>query len=140
MAGPETTSSASAWIHAVAGLRQLRPRFLTVHRYSLSICWARNSPFYPRISSLLAPELEDTLRTNPAHAAELAEELHAADLAELIDGLGDETGAKMVAALPVPAAAAALDAMDPLRRVQIFGQLDRELAATIADAMSAWAA
>ena len=45
-----------------------------------------------RISSLLAPELEETLRTNPAHAAELAEELHAADLAELIDGLGRRDG------------------------------------------------
>jgi hypothetical protein len=52
--GPETTSPASAWLDAVAGLRQLRPRFLTVHRYPLSTCWARNSPFYPRISSLLA--------------------------------------------------------------------------------------
>ena len=71
-----------------------------------------------RISSLLAPELEETLRTNPAHAAELAEELHAADLAELIDGLADELAAMMVAALPVPAAAAALDAMDPQRRVR----------------------
>ncbi len=90
-----------------------------------------------RISSLLAPELEETLRTNPAHAAELAEELHAVDLAELIDGLGDESAVKMVAALPIPAAAAALDAMDSQRRVKIFGQLDRALAATIADQMSA---
>src|SRR5438270_479305 len=44
---------------------------------------------------------------------------------------------KMVAALPVTAAAAALDAMDAKRRVQIFSQLDRALAAVIADAMSA---
>jgi hypothetical protein len=54
LAGPETTSPSSAWMHAVAGLRQFRPRFLTVHRYPLSTCWARNSPFYPRISALLA--------------------------------------------------------------------------------------
>jgi magnesium transporter len=89
-----------------------------------------------RLSTLLAPDLEETLRTNPAHAAELAEELHAADLAELIDGLGDESAAKMLAALPVRPAAAALDAMGPQRRVQLFGQLDRALAAVIADAMS----
>jgi magnesium transporter len=37
-----------------------------------------------RLSTLLAPDLEETLRSNPAHAADLAEELHAADLAELI--------------------------------------------------------
>ena len=52
--GPETTGPASAWIHAVAGLGSLGPRSLTVHRYPLSACWAQNSPFYPRISSLLA--------------------------------------------------------------------------------------
>ena len=90
-----------------------------------------------RLSTLLAPDLEETLRTNPAHAAELAEELHAADLAELIDGLANETAAKMLAALPVRSAASVLDVMDPQRRVQIFEQLDRALAATIADAMSA---
>ena len=87
-----------------------------------------------RISSLLGPELEETLRTNPAHAAELAEELHAADLAEVIGGLADEPAGKMVAALPIPAAASALDAMDSQRRVEIFALLDRALAATIADA------
>ena len=43
-----------------------------------------------RSSTLLAPELAETLRTSPEHAAELAEELHAVDLAELIDGLSDE--------------------------------------------------
>jgi magnesium transporter len=90
-----------------------------------------------RLSSLLGPDLEETLRTNPAHAAELADELHAVDLAELIDGLKDEQAAQMVAALPVVSAAAALDAMERLRRVQIFQQLDRALAAVIADAMSA---
>jgi magnesium transporter len=90
-----------------------------------------------RLSTLLAPDLEETLRTNPAHAAELAEELHAVDLAELIDGLANETAGKMLAALPIRAAASVLDVMDPQRRVQIFEQLDRALAATIADGMSA---
>ena len=90
-----------------------------------------------RLSTLLGPDLEETLRTNPAHAAELADELHAVDLAELIEGLADEQAAKMVAALPLPSAAAALDAMERQRRVQIFEQLDRALAAVIADAMSA---
>jgi hypothetical protein len=39
-----------------------------------------------RLASLLAPDLEETLKSNPLHAAELAEELHAADLAEVIEG------------------------------------------------------
>ena len=53
LAGPEATSPAPAWLDAVTGLGRLGPRVLTVHRYPFSSCWARNSPFYPRISSLL---------------------------------------------------------------------------------------
>jgi magnesium transporter len=90
-----------------------------------------------RLSSLLAPDLEETLRSNPAHAAELADELHAADLAELIAALGDEPAAKMLAALPIASAAAALDAMDHLRRSEIVERLERALGARIAAAMSA---
>jgi magnesium transporter len=90
-----------------------------------------------RLSTLLAPDLEETLRTNPANAAELAEELHAVDLAELIDGLADEQGVLMLAALPTAASAAALDAMDHARRAQLFEKVDRGLAARIAGAMSA---
>ncbi|HVR61343.1 MAG TPA: magnesium transporter [Polyangia bacterium] len=90
-----------------------------------------------RVSSLLRPDLEETLRTNPAHAAELADELHASDLAELIVDLDDQQAALMLAALPVPQAAATLDVMDHGRRQQIFSLLDRALAAHIADAMSA---
>src|SRR4051812_18407858 len=90
-----------------------------------------------RLSTLLAPDLEETLRTNPAHAAELAEELHAVDLAELLDGLADEQAVLLLAALPITAAAAALDVMDHVRREQLFAKVDRGLAARIADSMSA---
>jgi magnesium transporter len=90
-----------------------------------------------RLSTLLAPDLEETLRTNPAHAAELAEELHAVDLAELVDGLADEQAVLLMAALPINAAAAALDVMDHVRRAQLFEKMDRGLAARIADSMSA---
>lgn len=90
-----------------------------------------------RLSTLLAPDLEETLRTNPAHAAEIAEELHAVDLAELLDGLADEQAVLLTAALPIPASAAALDVMGHVRREQLFERMDRGLAARIADAMSA---
>src|SRR5215471_5710125 len=90
-----------------------------------------------RLSTLLAPDLEETLRTNPAHAAELAEELHAVDLAELLDGLADEQAVLLTAALPIPASAAALDVMVLVRREQLFEKIDRGLAARIAGFMSA---
>lgn len=90
-----------------------------------------------RLASLLAPDLEETLRSNPAHAAELAEELHAADLADVIEGLTDETAVTMLASLPPTAAASALDAMDKVRRVDLFGKIERGLAARLAELMSA---
>jgi magnesium transporter len=89
-----------------------------------------------RLSNLLAPDLEETLKHDPAQAALLAEELHAADLAELIDGLPDDPAVLMLAVLPESNAAAALDAIKGARRADLFQRLDRSKAARIADAMS----
>jgi magnesium transporter len=90
-----------------------------------------------RLSTLLAPDLAETLRSSPEHAIALAEELHAVDLADLIFGLSDEQAVLLVSALPVPQAAAAFDALDHERRQQLFEKLERSQAAKIADAMSA---
>jgi magnesium transporter len=90
-----------------------------------------------RLSNLLAPDLVETLKQDPAQAAELAEELHAADLAELIDGLPDESAVLMLDALPEHHAAAALDAIKGSRRADLFQRLDRSKAARVADGMSA---
>jgi magnesium transporter len=90
-----------------------------------------------RLSTLLAPDLAETLKTSPEHAIALAEELHAVDLADLIFGLSDEQAVLLVAALPIAQAAAAFDAMDHDRRVQLFEKLERSWAARVADAMSA---
>lgn len=90
-----------------------------------------------RLSNLLAPDLVETLKQDPAQAAELADELHAADLAELIDGLPDESAVLMLDALPEHNAAAVLDAIKGSRRVELFQRLDRPKAARIADGMSA---
>jgi len=90
-----------------------------------------------QISKLLAPDLEETLRLDPAQAAELAEELHDADLAELIDGLPDELAVVMLGTLAETQAAAVLDVMGATRRAELFERLDRAKAARIADGMSA---
>ena len=90
-----------------------------------------------QISKLLAPELEETLRQDPAQAAELAEELHDADLAELIDGLPDELAVVMLGTLAESQAAAVLDVMQAARRAELFERLERAKAARIADGMSA---
>ncbi len=90
-----------------------------------------------RLANLLAPDLEESLRANPAYAAELAEELHAADLADVIEGLTPETALTMIQALPQTVAAGALDAMHIGRRVDLVEALDRALAAQLTAAMSA---
>ena len=89
-----------------------------------------------QISNLLVPDLEETLRQDPAQAAELAEELHDADLAELIDGLPDDLGVIMLGTLPETQAAAVLDAMEAGRRAELVERLDRAKAARIADSMA----
>jgi magnesium transporter len=89
-----------------------------------------------RLSNLLAPDLEETLKHDPAQAAELAEELHTSDLAELIDGLPDESSIALLGALPEATAAAALDAIHGARRADLFQGVERARAARIADAMS----
>jgi magnesium transporter len=90
-----------------------------------------------RVSNLLVPELEEAIQRDPALAAELAEELRAADLAELIDGLSHQAGVLMLGVLPETVAATVLDALDGSRRAQLFEHLERSKAARIADGMSA---
>lgn len=90
-----------------------------------------------RLSTLLAPDLAETLKTNPESAVALAEELHAVDLADVILGLSDEQSVVLVAALPVAQSAGAFDVMAADSRVRLFEKVERSLAARIADAMSA---
>jgi magnesium transporter len=90
-----------------------------------------------RLSTLLAPDLAETLKTNPESAVALAEELHAVDLADVILGLSEEQSVVLVAALPVAQSAGAFDVMAADSRVRLFEKLERALAARIADAMSA---
>jgi magnesium transporter len=90
-----------------------------------------------RLASLLAPDLEETLKSNPLHAAELAEELHAADLAEVIEGLTDETAVAMLNALPPAVSASALDAMNHGKRAELFQRLERPFAVQLTELMSA---
>src|SRR5205823_6486034 len=95
-----------------------------------------NYPRNMRVASLLAPDVEEILRTDPALVAELVEELHPADLADVVSALSDELAALMLGGLPIDAAAATLDSSDRTRRVEIFRTLDPGLAARLANKMS----
>lgn len=90
-----------------------------------------------RLASLLGPDLDEELLTDPAQLAELADELHAADLSELIAELEDGPAIKLLTNLPRDAVAEALDSMEPGRRAELVQQIDRTVAAELADLMSA---
>jgi hypothetical protein len=72
LAGPESASVANGWTHALDGLRRSGLSLLTVHRYPFSLCWAADSPLFPRLSSLLdesaSAGLADGLRSAIAYA------------------------------------------------------------------------
>lgn len=90
-----------------------------------------------RLASLLGPDLDEDLLTDPVQLAELVEELHAADLSELIVELDDGPALKLIANLPREAVAEAFDTMEPGRRAELIVKVDRGIAAELADLMSA---
>jgi hypothetical protein len=50
---PDITYPLPDWMSAVGGLGSLRPRYLAIHMYGSSICWAPTSPLWPTIPRLL---------------------------------------------------------------------------------------
>lgn len=90
-----------------------------------------------RLASLLGPNLDEDLLASPEELAEILEEIHAADLSELIAELEDPPAIKLLANLPREAVAEALDFMEHGRRAELVEQLDRSVAAELADLMSA---
>jgi magnesium transporter len=89
-----------------------------------------------RVAPLLAPDVEEILRTDPAQVAELAEELHVADLADVLGALTDDYAVRMLASLPLDVAAGALDSLDLPRRIELFRALEPALAARLSNRMS----
>src|ERR1041384_5583173 len=89
-----------------------------------------------RLAPLLVPDVEEILRTDPAQVAALVEELHTADLADVLGALGDDHAQRMLSVLPLEVSVATLDALELGRRVEIFRALDPALAARFANRMS----
>jgi hypothetical protein len=50
---PDITYPLPDWMTAVTGLGKLAPRYIAIHMYGSSICWAPTSPLYPTIPRLL---------------------------------------------------------------------------------------
>jgi magnesium transporter len=89
---------------------------------------------------LLLPEVTEALRENPADLIELTEELHAADLADIVGALEPELAHKLLTVLPIEIAARMLEACDEEQRLVLFETLARDAmnaAVSITDEMAA---
>ena len=88
---------------------------------------------------LLRPEVTDTLRRQPRAVVALAEELHPADLADLVGELEPALAQQMLAVLPVDVAARLLEACNEEVRLGLFQVLAEQAqpqAAAVTDAMA----
>jgi len=69
---------------------------------------------------LLLPEVIQALRSEPDQLLELAQELHPADLADLVAALEPELAQKWIQNLPTDVSARLLEASDEATRVELF--------------------
>jgi hypothetical protein len=53
LGAPDITYPLPDWMTAVSGLGPLGPRYIAIHMYGSSICWAPTSPLWPTIPRLL---------------------------------------------------------------------------------------
>jgi hypothetical protein len=53
LGAPDITYPLPDWMTAVTGLGRLAPRYIAIHMYGSSICWAPTSPLWPTIPRLL---------------------------------------------------------------------------------------
>jgi magnesium transporter len=88
---------------------------------------------------LILPEVREALRTDPRQLAELIEELHPADLADLTVALEPELAQKLLRVMPVSAAARLLEQLRDEQRSELFAAFSAEepdRAAAITDEMA----
>jgi magnesium transporter len=69
---------------------------------------------------LLLPDVSEALRTDPQLVVDLTEELHPADLADLVAELDHALALKLIRVLPVDKGADILEQLDPDKRTQII--------------------
>ena len=87
-------------------------------------------------SGLLFPEVLDILKSDPSELNELTEELHPADLADMVGRLEEEDVLVFFGALPVDRAADVAEYVEDSLRASLVTSLDPDRAARIVAAMN----
>jgi magnesium transporter len=90
-----------------------------------------------RVSNLLVPDIGELLHSDPDAIKDFAEEIHPADLADLIEQLPEDDRVILVRHLTDAQARAVLDEIELSRRAQLFAKLPPDRAAHLANRMSA---
>jgi len=85
----------------------------------------------PSVAALLTPDILDLLETEPGSVAAETEDLHPADLADVAEQIPRSQVPVLLAALPVPRAAAVLEYLDEELRTELLEQMSPEQAATL---------
>ncbi|MCS6798295.1 MAG: magnesium transporter [Myxococcota bacterium] len=89
-----------------------------------------------RLGTLLGPDLRETLATDPSAVAAALEELHAEDIAEIVEELDDATARALLRVLPAGVAAEVVGRLPAERQVSIVTALDDDRAAEIVAEMA----
>jgi magnesium transporter len=92
--------------------------------------------FESQASGLLLPEIRDILKNNPQELDDATQELHPADLADMVTRLEEEEIPLFFSALPVDRAADVAEYVEDTLRSRLVTALDPERAARILAAMN----
>ena len=88
------------------------------------------------LAALVAPDILDLLETDPRSIAAETEELHAADLADVAELIDRALVPQLLAALPVPRAAAVLEYLGEELRSELLETMEPEQAAALIAGMT----
>ncbi len=88
------------------------------------------------LAALLAPDILDLLETEPGSVAAETEDLHPADLADVVEALPPSQIPVLLAALPAPRAAAVLEYLAEDLRTDLLEHMSAEQAAGLVAAMT----
>lgn len=90
-----------------------------------------------QLSQLIGPDIEQIWRSDPASVVELFDELHAEDVADIVERTSPELAPQLVASLPPDRAAEVLECIEPERQAWLVSLLGIERAVPIVEEMAA---
>jgi magnesium transporter len=90
-----------------------------------------------RLARLIGPELEALLRESPEQIAELLDEIHPEDIADIVQELDDARAAELLTQLPTDFAAQVFERLDESRQAELAGMIGTDSTARIATEMRA---